>query len=62
MLGAHRAPLQFLHRFTNIVECHIICDVRRAEAWRDNKANVSAFELFVELDCIENFLARELWW
>src|SRR4030095_205775 len=47
--------LQFFHGFADIVESYIICDIRPADARRDDKADFSGFEFFVQLYCVENF-------
>src|SRR5262245_57787905 len=52
--------LQLFRRVPNVVERHVIRDIRRADAWRNDKPDFSAFEFFVELHCIENFLTRKI--
>ncbi len=54
--------LQFFHRFANIVERHVVCEMRSAELRRHNESDFSAFEFFVELQRVEDFFAREIFW
>ena len=51
--------LQFFHGLTNVIESHVVRDTCSADAWRDNEADFSAFEFFVELYCVENLLTRK---
>jgi hypothetical protein len=61
-LAFHRNALQIFHRVANVVESHVIRDIRRADAWRDDEADFSAFEFFVEPYRIENLLPRKFRW
>ena len=55
-----RSTLQLFHRFANVVERHIICDISHADARRDNETDFSIFEFFIELYRVENLPARKV--
>ena len=55
-----RSTLELFHRFANVVERHIICDISHADARRDNEADFSTFEFFIELYSVENLPARKV--
>src|SRR5437773_9718952 len=52
--------LQLFHGLMNVIESHVVRDTRSADAWRYNEADFPAFELFVELYCVENLLTRKI--
>ena len=58
--GAKR--LQFADRFADIIVRYIVREIGSANMRRHNKPNVSAFEFFVELYCVENLLTRKIPW
>ena len=51
--------LQLFHRFANIVERYIVCEMRSADPRRHNESNFSVLEFFIELQRVEDFFARE---
>ena len=52
--------LQLLHGLTNVIQTHVVRDTRSADAWCHNEPHFSAFEFFIELQCVEDFFAREI--
>ena len=54
--------LQLFHGLMNVIESHVVCDTRSADAWRHNEPHFSAFEFFIEFHCVENLLAWKLRW
>src|SRR6266496_5383380 len=52
--------LQLFHRFANIVERYVVCEMRNADPGRHNESDFSAFEFFIELQRIEDLFAREI--
>ncbi len=52
--------LQFINRFADVVERDVVRDVRGADAWRNNKPNVSALDFFVVRKGSENLFARKI--
>jgi len=54
--------LQVVNHFANTVERHGVGDVRSADAWSYNKPEFSTFEFLIELQRVENLLAREIFW
>ena len=55
---SQRLRLQFTNRFADIVHCDVGRDSRRTNVRRDNKSNFSGFEFLVELQRVDDFLAR----
>src|SRR3954452_631320 len=51
--------LQLFHSLTNITESHVVRDTRSAEARCHYEPHLCAFEFFIELYCVENFLTRK---
>src|SRR5207248_2950035 len=59
-MASDALDLQVSNRFANIAERYVVCEMRSADPGRHNKSDFSAFEFFIELQCIEDFFAREI--
>src|SRR5207248_155582 len=59
-MASDALDLQVSNRFANIAERYVVCEMRSADPGRHNKSDFSAFEFFIELQCVEDFFAREI--
>src|SRR5205814_4930378 len=59
-MASDALALQVFNRFANILERHVGYEMRSANPGRHNKSDFSAFEFFIELQCVEDFFAREI--
>ena len=51
--------LQRPHCLANVLERYIIRDIGNAHPRRDDEPDLSAFEFFIEVYCVENLLKRK---
>ncbi len=59
-MASDALALQVFNRFANILERYVGYEMRSANPGRHNKSDFSAFEFFIELQCVEDFFAREI--
>src|SRR5438874_7816813 len=59
-MASDALALQVSNRFANIAERYVVYEMRSANPGRHNKSDFSAFEFFIELQCVEDFFAREI--
>ena len=59
-MASDALALQVFNRFANILERYVVYEMRSANPRRHNKSDFSAFEFFIELQCVEDFFAREI--
>src|SRR5438874_4415186 len=59
-MASDALALQVSNRFANIAERYVVYEMRSADSGRYNKSDFSAFEFFIELQCVEDFFAREI--
>src|SRR5438046_10592328 len=59
-MASDARALQVFNRFANILERYVGYEMRSANPGRHNKSDFSAFELFIELQLVEDFFAREI--
>src|SRR5438046_10637301 len=59
-MASDALALQVFNRFANILERYVVCEMRSANPGRHNKSDFSAFEFFIELQCVEDLFAREI--